>query len=141
MLQGAGHRGPAATPSTHLPTPCAQRQAAVPHTHGCRALGSFCSAWGGGKAADSQKLRCQGAQDSLENMVGGVEAKSPPTIGNREVGQCPHHKVVWQGPGLQLAQHLLHHRADELLPHRHQDVAGGLLPVPDQVLHPKENTS
>lgn len=90
-----------------------------------------------GCAAHQEPRRQCGSQVLRAAESAGGGSRPPPTIGHGEVGKRLHHKIVRQEPGLELAQHLLHHLADETLPQRHKDVAGGLLPVANQFLHPK----
>ena len=109
---------------TATPTP--------PHT-----LSSLCTAWGMWWSDWDQRNR--GAILRISEHVGGG-AGLPPTIGDREAGERVHGAGVWQKPRLELAQQLLHHAADEPPSHRHQDAAGGLLPIRDQLLSPKTST-
>lgn len=64
------------------------------------------------------------------------------TVRHREVCKRLHDEVVRQDPRLKFGEHLLHHLVDEALPHRNEDVARGLLPVPDHLLaRTEESTS
>lgn len=83
--------------------------------------------------------RNRGAILRLSEHVGGG-AGPPPTIGDGEAGERVHGAGVRQEPRLELAQQLLHYAADEPPPHCHQDAAGGLLPIRDQLLSPKTST-
>lgn len=56
------------------------------------------------------------------------------TVRHREVCERLHDEVVWQDPGLEFGQHLLHHFVDEALPHCNEDIACCLLPLMDYFL-------
>lgn len=98
--------------------------------------------------ASVHPLRPGSGRGCLGHVAWGKVRRGPPgssgtqvrTIGSREVGEGLHDIVVGQGAGLELAQHFLHHLADEPLPNSHQDIAGGLLPVANQFLSPHPKT-